>query len=80
MQGAAPDGSDLVIGYEGLPEDGRRFENRSVAVFGMGNAGFETADALAPWCATPQHGLYSNKMALITADCGRMRSLRIKWP
>ena len=24
--------------------------------------------------------LYSNKMALITSDCGRMRSLRIKWP
>ena len=29
---------------------------------------------------TPQHGLSSNKMALITSDCGAMRSLRIKWP
>ena len=28
----------------------------------------------------PQHGLRSNKMALITSDCGKMRSLSIKWP
>ena len=34
-----------------------------------------------PRCATlPQHGLSSNKMALIISDCGIMRSLRIKWP
>ena len=31
-------------------------------------------------CGTPQHGLYSNKMALITSDCGAIRSLSIKWP
>ena len=29
---------------------------------------------------TPQQGLSSNKMALITSDCGTMRSLGIKWP
>ena len=26
------------------------------------------------------HGLYSNKMAQITSDCGTVRSLVIKWP
>ena len=31
-------------------------------------------------CGTPQHGLSSNKMALITSDCGTMRSLSTKWP
>ena len=30
--------------------------------------------------APPQHELYSNKMALITSDCGKMRSLGIKRP
>ena len=28
----------------------------------------------------PQHGLSSNKMALITSDCDAMRSPRTKWP
>ena len=28
----------------------------------------------------PQHGLSSNKMALITSDCGVMCSPSIKWP
>ena len=28
----------------------------------------------------PQNGLYSNTVALITSDCGKMRSLSIKWP
>ena len=45
----APDGRPLVQGYEDLPPDGRQYENRAVAVFGMGNAGFETADAIAPY-------------------------------
>lgn len=45
----APDGRPLVEGYEVLPSTGRRFENRSVAVFGLGNAAFETADAVAPF-------------------------------
>ena len=27
-----------------------------------------------------QYGLSSNKMALITSDCGKMRNLSIKWP
>ena len=27
---------------------------------------------------TPRHGLYPNKMALITSDCGKMRFLSIK--
>ena len=31
-------------------------------------------------CATPQHGLSSNKMALITSDCSETRSPSIKWP
>ena len=31
-------------------------------------------------CATPQHGLSSNKMALVTSDYGIMRSPSIKWP
>ena len=29
---------------------------------------------------TPQHGLSSNKMALINSDFGATRSLSIKWP
>ena len=29
---------------------------------------------------TPQRGLSSKKMALITSDCGTMRFLSIKWP
>eukprot|EP01043_Picozoa_sp_COSAG02_P000460 COSAG02_NODE_8_length_60691_cov_104.994752_26_plen_293_part_00 len=45
----APDGRPLVQGYEDLASDGRQYENRAVAVFGMGNAGFETADAIAPY-------------------------------
>ena len=28
----------------------------------------------------PQHGLSSNKMALITSGCGAMRSPSTKWP
>ena len=43
------DGRPLVQGYEDLESDGRQYEDRSVAVFGMGNAGFETADAIAPY-------------------------------
>ena len=31
-------------------------------------------------CGTPQHRLSSQKMALITSDCGIMCSLSIKWP
>ena len=31
-------------------------------------------------CGTSQHGLYSNKMAMITSDCGATRSPSIKWP
>ena len=30
--------------------------------------------------STPQHGLPSNTMALMTSDCGTMRSPSIKWP
>ena len=29
---------------------------------------------------TPHHGLYPDKMALITSGCDAMRSLSIKWP
>ena len=29
---------------------------------------------------TPQHGLYSDTMALITSDCDVMHSPSIKWP
>ena len=32
------------------------------------------------WCVPPQHGLSSQKMALITSDHGLMCSLRVKWP
>ena len=32
------------------------------------------------WCGTPQHGLSTNKMALITSDCGTMCYPTIKWP
>ena len=39
-----------------------------------------TEGVLPARCGTPQHGLSSNKMALITSDCGTTRSLSIKWP
>ena len=32
------------------------------------------------WYGTSQYGPHSNKMALITSDCGKMRSLGITWP
>ena len=35
--------------YEDLPTDGRPFERKTVAVLGLGNSAFETADALAPF-------------------------------
>eukprot|EP01045_Picozoa_sp_COSAG04_P002606 COSAG04_NODE_96_length_26486_cov_136.642817_10_plen_88_part_00 len=34
--------------YSELPEEQARFEAQKVAVFGLGNAAFETANALAP--------------------------------
>ena len=37
-------------------------------------------DMLRVGCGTPQHGLSSKKMALITSDYDIMRSLSIKWP
>lgn len=43
------DGRKLTQGYEELMSHGRYYENRSVAVFGMGNAAFEAADAIAPY-------------------------------
>jgi cation diffusion facilitator CzcD-associated flavoprotein CzcO len=42
-------GWDLTEGYEGVPETGKKYEGKTVAVFGMGNAGSETANALAPY-------------------------------
>ena len=33
-----------------------------------------------PGAGTPQQGLCSKNMALITSDCGIMCSLSIKWP
>ena len=32
------------------------------------------------WCESPQHGLSSKKMALVTLDYGAMRYLGSKWP
>jgi hypothetical protein len=55
------DGIELTEGYEDLPEDGEAFEGKAVAVFGMGNAAFETADAV---------GMYSNYIHMYT---GRKR-------
>ena len=40
----------------------------------------ELYDSALSRCGTPQHGLSSNTMALITSHCGTMRSLSIKWP
>ena len=39
-----------------------------------------TVRATLPGAGTPQHGLSSNKMALIASDCGTTRSPSIKWP
>ena len=52
-----------------------------------GNGGPIVCSSVSTWphCVrvrgTPTaHGLSSNKMALITSECGEMRSLSIKWP
>ena len=37
------------MGYEQLPATGERFEEQTVAVFGYGNAAFETVDAISPY-------------------------------
>jgi hypothetical protein len=42
-------GNDLTIGYDELPEDGRPFQNQKVAVFGLGNSAFETANELGKY-------------------------------
>jgi len=41
-------GIELATGYEDLPADSTRFEGKSILVLGMGNAAFETANALSP--------------------------------
>eukprot|EP01051_Picozoa_sp_SAG22_P004212 SAG22_NODE_220_length_14862_cov_73.769424_3_plen_864_part_00 len=38
-------GIELAVGYEELPPTGEIFEDKAVAVLGLGNAGFETANA-----------------------------------
>jgi cation diffusion facilitator CzcD-associated flavoprotein CzcO len=43
------DGIEHTIGYESLPRTGETFEGQSVAVLGLGNAAFETGNALAPY-------------------------------
>ena len=43
------EGIEHAEGYEGLPATGEAFAGEEVAVFGSGNAAFETADALAPY-------------------------------
>ena len=40
---------------------------------------FQTPEMLRG-AGPPRHGLSSDKMALVTSDCGTMRSLSIKWP
>eukprot|EP00658_Telonema_sp_P-2_P076801 TRINITY_DN6801_c0_g1_i8.p1 TRINITY_DN6801_c0_g1~~TRINITY_DN6801_c0_g1_i8.p1 ORF type:complete len:791 (+),score=140.24 TRINITY_DN6801_c0_g1_i8:152-2524(+) len=42
-------GIELALGYEELPATGEAFEAKTVAVLGLGNSAFETADALAPY-------------------------------
>ena len=39
-------------------------------------------DGIDVWhgAGTPQHGLSSNKMALITSDCDKTRYPSTKWP
>jgi cation diffusion facilitator CzcD-associated flavoprotein CzcO len=41
-------GIELAQGYEQVPETGESFEKQSVLVLGLGNAGFEIANALSP--------------------------------
>jgi len=38
-------GIELTVGYEELPPKGDLFESKSVAILGLGNAAFETANA-----------------------------------
>lgn len=41
------DGIEHAIGYEQLPKTGEKFEAETVAVFGYGNAAFETVDSIS---------------------------------
>lgn len=42
-------GIELATGYEELPQSGEQFEEKTVAVFGYGNAAFETVDSISPF-------------------------------
>lgn len=45
-------GFDLALDYSELPSNGyEAFEDKKVAIFGLGNAAMETADALTPYTA-----------------------------
>jgi thioredoxin reductase len=42
-------GAEHAETYADVPEDQEKFEKKTVLVWGMGNAGFETANAMAPY-------------------------------
>ena len=46
----------------------------------FGVIGLTKEQAVRTDAPPPQHGLSSNKMALVTSDYGIMRSPSIKWP
>ena len=58
----------------------RRRRGRRLPVPGRGHGGRRRGRPDRRGAGPPQHGLYSNKMALITSDCGKMRYLSIEWP
>eukprot|EP01047_Picozoa_sp_COSAG01_P032598 COSAG01_NODE_2364_length_7819_cov_14.933549_4_plen_990_part_00 len=44
-------GAEHAETYADVPEDQEKFENKKVLVWGLGNAAFETANAMAPYVA-----------------------------
>ena len=53
------------------------------AIAGIQKVLFKSAMSGSPaptWCGPPQRGLSSDKISLITSDCGATRSLSTKWP
>ena len=74
-------------GGEGQAEGGGGRQAAAAAAAGLAGGGASGgrpehlyADFDAAVWPSPQHGLSSKKTALITSDCGTMRSLGIKWP
>ena len=51
-------GAEHAESYGDVPEDQEKFEKKKVLVWGLGNAAFETANAMAPYALRVAYTLY----------------------